>query len=368
MSGERTTRTPAGTIDRSTAPAGTAHRSTAPDGTTGRQATPAGTIGRLTPRRSNRARTAHRSTPSRVDRARTAVARSVHLAFVLVALLAATIPVAACADGSGGSDGSAGREITVSAAASLTEAFTELTNEFIAANPGAVVRTNFGSSGQLAEQVIGGAPVDVVAFADNHTMDRLDDAGLIGPVRTFARNSMVIVTEPDNPKRIESISDLASPDVGIVSLCRTEAPCGTYADQILESAGVRLAASRITRGQDVKDTLGAVTNGDADAAIVYRTDAIAAHDQISMITIPEASNVSASYPIAVVERTGRSGPDTGTPGSAESDQMAADSTGSAAPSDGAAATGDPTVARTFVDFVLSGKGLAVLTESGFDAP
>lgn len=252
----------------------------------------------------------------------------------VVLMIAMVVVAALLASGcSNGSESPGDDEITVSAAASLTEAFGELTNEFIAANPGVVVRTNFGSSAQLAEQVISGAPVDVVAFADNRTMDRLDQAGLIGPARTFAHNSMVIVTKPKNPKAIRSPSDLAAPGVGVVALCRAEVPCGTYAGQILESAGVNLEASRITRGQDVKDTLGAVTNGDADAAIVYRTDAIAAGDQVTTVALDDADDVSASYPIAVVERAA-----------------------------------DSKAARAFVDFVLSDRGREVLAKYGFDEP
>lgn len=307
------------------------------------------------------------------------VRRSMFTVFAPMLLVLATLLTGACGNVTRGSDRG---EITVSAAASLTEAFTELTNEFIAANPGVVVRTNFGSSAQLAEQVISGAPVDVVAFADNRTMDRLDDAGLIGPVRTFALNSMVIVTKPDNPKGIESLADLASPDVGVVSLCRIEAPCGTYAELILGSAQVELDGSRITRGQDVKDTLGAVTNGDAEVAIVYRTDAITAREQVTVITIPDSVNVAASYPIAVVERAvaertegtalEAAAPDSAALGSAGSESAASDSAVSGAVSDtavsGAVPGGDMTVARAFVDFVLSDKGRAVLSKYGFEEP
>ncbi len=222
--------------------------------------------------------------------------------------------------------------ITVSAAASLTEAFTEIGADFQKENPDASATFNFGSSGTLATQIQQGAPADSFASADEANMDKLVTAGLIaGDPTVFARNRLVIVTKPGNPEQVQGLGDLAG--LGVVSLCGPEVPCGKYADQILATAAVTIPTERITRGQDVKTTLGAVTTGDADAAIVYVTDAKSAGDAVDTVTIPDAQNVIAIYPIGVV----------------------------------AAGTNQPTT-RAFIDFVTGSKGQATLRSFGFLAP
>lgn len=236
------------------------------------------------------------------------------------------------ADRPGLAGGEQSASITVSAAASLTEAFTTIKDDFVAAHPGAEVALNFGSSGQLATQIVEGAPADVAAFADEVPMDELVEADLIdGDPVIFARNQLVIVTEPGNPEGIASLEDLAS--AGTVSLCVDTAPCGKFADQLLADAGVSVPAASITRGQDVKATLAAVTEGDAVAAVVYVTDARAAGDRVATVEIPEADNLVANYPIAVV------------------------------------AGGEHTeVARAFMEEVLGPDGQKVLADAGFLAP
>src|SRR6478672_3783767 len=192
--------------------------------------------------------------------------------------------------------------ITVSAASSLTEAFGRIGKDFQAANPGATVTFNFGSSGTLATQIQQGAPADVFASADPTNMDTLAQAGLVDDrALVFARNKLVIVTKPGNPKHVKTLADLAT--VGVVSLCGETVPCGKYAAQILTTAGVSIPADRITRGQDVKATLAAVTNGDADAAIVYVTDAKSAGSAVTAVTIPDAQNAIAAYPIGVLQQS-----------------------------------------------------------------
>ena len=192
--------------------------------------------------------------------------------------------------------------VAVSAAASLTEAFTTIKDDFVDANPGATVTINFGSSGQLATQITEGAPADVATFADQAPMTTLDDAGLLAaPAQVFARNQLIIVTQPGNPKGITSLADLAT--AGTVSLCAETAPCGRFADQVLQQAGVAIPTGSITRGPDVKATLTAVTEGDAEAGIVYVTDADAAGDKVGTVEIGEADNVVATYPIAVIRAT-----------------------------------------------------------------
>lgn len=221
---------------------------------------------------------------------------------------------------------------TVSAAASLTEAFTEIGADFEQTNPGATATLNFGSSGTLATQIEQGAPADAFASADEANMDKLVTAGLVaGEPTVFARNRLVIVTKPGNPEQVEGLADLAG--LGIVSLCGLEVPCGKYAEQVLTAAGVTIRTDRITRGQDVKTTLGAVTTGDADAAIVYVTDAKGAGDSVDTITIPDAENAIAIYPIVVL-----------------------------------AASGNTPTARAFVTYVTGPKGQATLRSYGFLPP
>lgn len=222
--------------------------------------------------------------------------------------------------------------IIVSGAASLTDAFTTIRDDFVADNPDAEVTLNFGSSGALATQIQQGAPADVVAFADTTPMTTLSDAGLLsGQPEIFATNQLAIVTKPGNPEGITGLGDLAA--AGTISLCVDTAPCGKFANQILQAAGVTVPETSVTRGTDVTSTLSAVTEGDAIAGIVYVTDAAAVADQVDTIDIAESDNVVASYPIAVV-----------------------------------GATASPEVARAFVDYVRSADGRAVLTGLGFGAP
>jgi len=189
--------------------------------------------------------------------------------------------------------------ITVSAAASLTEAFQKMGTDFQKRNFGTTVTFNFGSSGTLATQIQGGAPADVFASADGANMQKLVTGGQVTAEPTvFASNLLTIVVKPGNPKKVKSISDL--PGLDVVSLCGETVPCGKYADQILSGAGVTVDPSKVTRGADVKATLAAVTTGDADAAIVYVSDAIAAGSSVTAVPIPTWQNAYAIYPIAPI--------------------------------------------------------------------
>lgn len=219
--------------------------------------------------------------------------------------------------------------ITVSAASSLTEAFTQIGEDFDADNPGTGVDLNFDSSSTLSKQIIDGAPADVFASADVINMTKLTDADRIaGEPRAFAENVLVIVTKPGNPAGITGLADLV--DVGVVSLCGAEVPCGKFAQQALDTAGIAIPESSITRGQNVKATLTAVTQGDAVAGIVYATDALSAGSAVDTVAIPTAENVVATYPIGVV-----------------------------------AGSGNVEVAQAFMDHVLGPDGQAVLKQFGF---
>ena len=154
------------------------------------------------------------------------------------------------------------------------------------------------------------------------------DLLLAGPAEIFARNQLVIVTKPGNPRSISSLADLAT--AGIISLCADTAPCGKFANQILGSAAVSIPETSVTRGQDVKATLTAVTEGDAEAAIVYVPDATASGDAVDTVEIPEADNVVADYPIAVMGSSPNAG-----------------------------------LAEAFMAFVLGDNGQAALADAGF---
>ncbi|HZP30590.1 MAG TPA: molybdate ABC transporter substrate-binding protein [Acidimicrobiia bacterium] len=222
--------------------------------------------------------------------------------------------------------------VTVSAAASLTEAFTRIGTDFQRKYPGTTVRLNFGASSALELQIEQGAPADVFASADTATMDKLVNAGkATRPAKAFARNRLVIVTKRRNPEKIRTIRDLAR--VPTLSLCALTVPCGKYAAQMLQAAGVTIPESKITRGQDVKTTLAAVSPGDASAAVVYVSDAKAAGRSITTVTIPDAQNVIAVYPIATLP-----------------------------------SSSNPATAKAFVRYVLSKPGQQVLQRDGFLPP
>jgi molybdate transport system substrate-binding protein len=224
-------------------------------------------------------------------------------------------------------------DITVSAAASLTAAFDQIGSDFMQANPDVNVTFNPGPSSTLATQIEGGAPADVFASADETTMERLVAGGLVeGEPVVFARNRLVIVTKPGNPKNVESLADL--PDAGVVALCAETVPCGRYAAEVLTKANVTIPETQVTRGTDATATIAAVTKGDADAAIVYVTDARTAGDEdAGTVTIPNPQNVIAVYPIAVMKQSGST-----------------------------------ETAEAFIEYVLSEKGQLTLRLHGFVRP
>ena len=223
-------------------------------------------------------------------------------------------------------------DLTISAAASLTGAFSELAKQFGKVNKGVKVRFNFGSSATLVSQIQSGAPSDVVASADLSSIEKLVASGnvVVAP-KVFARNSMAIAVKPGNPKSVRTIRDLAS--LSFIALCSKTVPCGVYATSVLNRAGVVLDESKVTRGIDVKATLSAVANGDADAALVYKTDVLAAKKTVVGIDIPNAQNVKTMYGIAPLRG---------------SKNLA--------------------TAKAFINFVLSQQGLQILKSFGFERP
>jgi molybdate transport system substrate-binding protein len=222
--------------------------------------------------------------------------------------------------------------ITVSAAASLTEAFTQIGKDFQKKFKGTTVTFNFGSSGALELQIAQGAPADVFASADTDNMTKLQTAGkATPPAPIFARNRLVIVTKKGNPDKIKAVQDLAN--VQTLSLCALTVPCGKYAAQIFQTQGITIPESKVTRGQDVKTTLAAVSPGDADAAVVYVSDAKTAGNTVSSVKIPDNVNVIALYPISDLNGSSNS-----------------------------------TTAKAFVKYVLSKPAQKVLAADGFMPP
>jgi len=222
-------------------------------------------------------------------------------------------------------------DITVFAAASLTESFTQLGKDFEAAHPGVKVAFNFAGSSALAQQINEGAPADVFASAAPKNMDQVTETGSVtaGPV-TFVTNTLEIAVPAGNPAKVAGLEDFAKADLKI-ALCAEQVPCGAASKKVFEAAGITPAPD--TLEQDVKAVLSKVSLGEVDAALVYKTDVQAAGDKVEGIEFPEADKAVNEYPIAVCAK---------------------------AP--------NPEGAQAFVDYVLSEEGKAVLTEAGFGAP
>ena len=232
--------------------------------------------------------------------------------------------------GSGSSPASLSGNITVFAAASLTESFTEIGKQFEAANPGTKVTFSFGASSALAEQINAGAPADIFASASPKNMDQVVSAGGASDSKVFATNKMEIATPPSNPAHVASVNDLAKSSVK-TALCQPQVPCGSVAQQVFTNA--KITVKPVTLEPDVKSVLSKVQLGEVDAGMVYVTDVKAAGDKVKGVEIADDVNASTDYPIAALTKSGNAA-----------------------------------VASAFVDMVLSPAGESVLTAAGFQAP
>lgn len=233
-----------------------------------------------------------------------------------------------------------GGELTVFAAASLTDAFAQMKGELEAAHPGLAIRYNFAGSQALVTQLSEGAAADVFASANNAQMQAAIDNGAIsGEPVTFVRNRLAVVTPADNPAGIASAADLGDPDLLLV-LAQAEVPVGRYARESVCAMGKdnatygedfvnRVAANIVSDEEDVRDVLAKVQLGEADVGIVYVSDAGIAGDDVRIIEIPDAANIVASYPIAAVNG------------------------------------GNQALANAFIAYVLGADGQATLGEYGF---
>jgi molybdate transport system substrate-binding protein len=214
------------------------------------------------------------------------------------AALAALVTISLALSAASASGGVPTGRITVLAASSLTQAFTEIQARFERKHPDTDVVLSFSSSSTLVTQVQQGAPADVIATADQASMDRLVAGRDASSDVVFARNRLAIAVAPGNPEGIETLADTLHRDLTLV-LCAPEAPCGKYA---LEAyANAHLPTPSVPTGANAKDTLAKVALGEADAAVVYVTDTKAARGDVEAIPIATADNVLASYPIATVD-------------------------------------------------------------------
>ncbi len=230
------------------------------------------------------------------------------------------------------------RTLTVYAAASLTEAFTELGQAFEIAHPGVTVAFNFSGSQNLRTQIEQGAPADVFASANMKEMETLIEQNTIEPgtPRVFLANRLIVILPKDNPAGIRTLEELGKPGLKLV-LAAEEVPAGRYARQVLENLNAlygagyrdRVLANVVSNEDNIRQAVTKVQLGEADVSIVYVSDVVAV-PELQRIEIPADVNVIAEYPIAPLAR------------SANRD-----------------------LADEFVDYVLSADGQATLKKWGF---
>lgn len=216
--------------------------------------------------------------------------------------------------------------VTVLAAASLTESFDKIKADFEAAYPGISVSTSYGSSATLVQQVNQGAPASVIALAGTNTAEPLDKS-IVKDSRIFATNVLEIAVPPSNPGQVKGINDLGHPGLKVV-LCAETVPCGKAADATFKKA--RIVPAVVSREVDVKAALAKVRLAEADAGVVYHSDVVAAKGAITGIEIEAQYNTSLDYPIITLS--------------------------------------DDEASKVFVAYVLSGQGLATVQSFGLGAP
>jgi molybdate transport system substrate-binding protein len=260
---------------------------------------------------------------------------------LVVALISGLAVAGLTGCGQSSNDGGKGGEtLTILAASSLTDAFGELAKTFEKQNPGTEVRTSFGGSSDMLAQIQQGAPADVFASADQENMNSaVKDDLVVGKPEIFVKNREVVMVPRDNPANIESLRDLAKPDIKLV-LAENEVPAAEYAKEILHKACARygegfendVLSNVVSREVDVRASVNRVAVGDADATFGYASDHTPEiRDRVKIIRIPPDLNIVATYPVAALK-------------DAKS----------------------PELAKKWVDLVTSEEGQRVLKEWGFE--
>ena len=230
------------------------------------------------------------------------------------------------------------QELTVYAAASLTEAFSEIGKNFEVAHPGVTVRLNFGGSQTLRTQIEQGAQADLFAPANTQEMDALVNGNFVSPdtAQVFLTNQLVVIMPAQNPAGLARVEDLSRSGLKII-LAAPEVPAGSYALRVLDQLDAAIGnhykanvlANVVSYENDVRLVVAKVQLGEADAGIVYRSDSLAAPG-VQTLAIPPAYNVVAQYPIATLAQSQNAG-----------------------------------LAQTFMAYLLSAEGQAILKKWGF---
>jgi molybdate transport system substrate-binding protein len=254
--------------------------------------------------------------------------------FILSVVLV-TLILSAC---TGTRSNSEPQTLTVYAAASLTDAFTAMGKDFEVLHPGVIVTFNFGGSQNLRTQIEQGAPVDVFASANGKEMDALVAQNMIqaSAPNVFLTNQLVVILPKENPASVVSLEDLSKPGLKLV-LAAEDVPAGRYAREILEKLNAvfgaqymdRVLANVVSNEDNIRQAVTKVQLGEADASIVYVSDAVAVPD-LQKLEIPPGMNVVAEYPIARL-----------------------------------AESANPELADDFIQYVLSVDGQATLKKWGF---
>lgn len=250
----------------------------------------------------------------------------------LVALIAAVMLAAGCSHapvGAPGADTGGGAAVTVLAAASLTESFEEIADLFEAAHPGTSVSLGLAGSQTLVDQLDNGAQADVLATADETSMARAQELALVDQPRVFTSNQLTLITPAGNPAHVTGMD--ASLEGARLVVCAQDVPCGRATRLLAARLGVVLRP--VSEEDRVTEVRARVESGEADAGIVYRSDAVAAGDRVETVEIPSAGSAVNRYPIAVVRQAEH-----------------------------------PEPARQFLDLVLSAQGQKVLARHGFERP